>query len=386
MIPVGVEVGKNTKTAMDDKKTYDVSISVESAAPDENGAFEIPELPPIEALLEEGLAPEGYEAVPLPYESVLPLGQQSVQPLEQESVPPPRDLDFGNQPEHFDPPADFEPQEADQIEENTISTGLSLEELLDHELAVSENKQPAPGENLAVHPDQLNSFQLKVCLANEQERIVLEKTLQDLEMDSMLEGQKTLYPMITRLNELQATLLYQLLNRVGIAVDCTQLQFASLQSNALDESTDIQWEATAASESSGAPAVTLLENAREVLLLTPNELPGYLISETQGIISAHRTIAKRLFREQDAQRKLVREISAYQTKSSGNKAVMSNHIDKTFAEIFFDLQKNALAVGANAVLDIRLEIFSEYLPMDTDREQVRLIAVGSATTVEKLQV
>jgi uncharacterized protein YbjQ (UPF0145 family) len=134
-------------------------------------------------------------------------------------------------------------------------------------------------------------------------------------------------------------------------------------------------------QSEGAPVVVLPGNEKEVLLLTGESLPGFLVLETKGLASAHRSIARRFFREQELQEQVARELQRLPSK---NTLMPKSSIEKLFRELFLDLQKSALSLGANAVCSVRVDCFPETSHLDPGNEQMRLVALGTAAVVEKL--
>lgn len=129
----------------------------------------------------------------------------------------------------------------------------------------------------------------------------------------------------------------------------------------------------------GAPAVTLPGHEKDVMLCSGEAPTGFFTLETHGIVSAHRSIARRFFREEELQEQMERELQRYPSKG----ILPKSSIDKLFRELFADLQKRALGVGANAVLSVRIDCFPETTHLDPGLEQMRLVALGTAAVVEK---
>jgi uncharacterized protein YbjQ (UPF0145 family) len=134
--------------------------------------------------------------------------------------------------------------------------------------------------------------------------------------------------------------------------------------------------------SESAPSVTLPKGEKDVLLCTPDHLPGGTVRETFGLVLAHRSIARRLFREDELREKLQKELRSV-PGPSGAPALASSHLQLLLRELMQDLRKMALGKGANSVLGVKIEAFSESGTADPQLEQLRLVAFGTAAVVEK---
>lgn len=130
-----------------------------------------------------------------------------------------------------------------------------------------------------------------------------------------------------------------------------------------------------------APEVILPKNEKGVLLFTGNEIPGFMLVQTLGIVTAHRSLARRFFRGEELQEQMNREMAKL-----GNPSIPKSKLESLLREIFLDLQKNALSQGGNSVLATRIEAFPETNHLDPGLEQMRLVALGTAAVVEKLTV
>ncbi|RZA07715.1 MAG: hypothetical protein EOP11_06940 [Proteobacteria bacterium] len=109
------------------------------------------------------------------------------------------------------------------------------------------------------------------------------------------------------------------------------------------------------------------------------DLAGFLIQETRGPVSAHRRIARRMFRDEEIAGKMQRELS----RASGRSAAPADsHLQLLFREIFLELQSQALKLGANAVLSLRVESFRETAALDPSSAELRLLVIGTAAVVE----
>jgi uncharacterized protein YbjQ (UPF0145 family) len=135
-------------------------------------------------------------------------------------------------------------------------------------------------------------------------------------------------------------------------------------------------------EQEGAPSVALPGSESEVLLCAFENVTGFQVKETRGIVTAHRSIARRLFREEEMAEKLQRELEQLPGRNVPHHLPPSR-IGALFRDLFLDLQKNALRLGANAVLGLRVEYFAETTRVDPDLDDLRLVAFGTAAVVEK---
>lgn len=189
---------------------------------------------------------------------------------------------------------------------------------------------------------------------------------------------------LSKLTEYQAAALLQTLHRHSIAAD-VQKNWDALPTeeshNALSENPDAS---PIAQNLEGAPSVELLKDSNEVLLVTMEELPGYTMHRAIGPVYAHRSLARRFFRNHDSQELLKRELH----KVSRGKRILSvilpqSAIEQNFRALFSELRKAALAQGANAVVDIRITCFPESSHLDPELEQIRMVLSGTASHIEK---
>jgi uncharacterized protein YbjQ (UPF0145 family) len=188
-------------------------------------------------------------------------------------------------------------------------------------------------------------------------------------------------PILSQLTEYQAVLFQREARALGARVKASvtfPVPQPSEDDLALGDLAGIPEPAEVKSE--GAPSVVLPKRETEVMLFTGELLPGFLISETKGPVSAHRRIARRMFREAEIQEKMKRELA----RATGrNAAPADSHLQLLFREVFVDLQKQALKMAANAVLSLRVEFFSETAALDPSSAELRLLVIGTAAVVEK---
>lgn len=188
-------------------------------------------------------------------------------------------------------------------------------------------------------------------------------------------------PVISQLTEYQAVLFQKEARALGARVKASvkfPLPQPSEEDLALGDLAGIPEPANV--ESEGAPSVTLPKRESEVMLFTGELLPGFLVAETKGPVTAHRRIARRMFRQEEVLAKMQRELA----RASGRSAAPADsHLQLLFREIFVDVQKQALKLGANAVLSLRVESFAETAALDPASAELRLLVMGTAAVVEK---
>jgi uncharacterized protein YbjQ (UPF0145 family) len=131
----------------------------------------------------------------------------------------------------------------------------------------------------------------------------------------------------------------------------------------------------------GAPAVDLPRAERDVMVLV-DPLLGVSIRESFGIITAHRSIPRKLFREDEAQAKLQKELKRVGSRTESE--IPDSQLTIQIRILVRDLQKLALQRGANAVVGFQLQSFSETNHLDPGLDQLRLVAFGTAAVVEKV--
>jgi hypothetical protein len=145
-------------------------------------------------------------------------------------------------------------------------------------------------------------------------------------------------------------------------------------------------EALPSTESEGAPKVNLPRDAKDVFLYSGDQPAGYKVQNLEGLVSTHRSIARRFFRDLEAKELLEQELQKLQKPSKIRKLFPASAMERLFGGIFLDLQKAALSRGANGVIALRVEAFPESTSLDPDLEQIRLVALGTAAVVEKADI
>lgn len=131
----------------------------------------------------------------------------------------------------------------------------------------------------------------------------------------------------------------------------------------------------------GAPAVELAKSEKDVMVLV-DPLVGVSLRESFGLITAHRSIPRKLFREDEAREKIQKELKKIGSRSGSE--LPDSQLAIQLQALVRDLQKNALQRGANAVVGFQLQTFAETNHLDPGLDQLRLVAFGTAAVVEKV--
>jgi uncharacterized protein YbjQ (UPF0145 family) len=244
-----------------------------------------------------------------------------------------------------------------------------LDPILDGGVALSSVDVSA--KSVDFRPFQLELSKIPESLKAEWEKLIASLGLANANQDG---------PLLSRLNEYEVLLLLHQGRKLGLSVTPRMGQWTG---NVLSEEDialgDLSQVLEAKEVSIGAPAVSLPAGEANLPLFTA-AAPAYgEVRETKGLVTAHRSIARRLFREEELQQKLTQELSRL-GKSQG---LPASKIDQTIDDLVKDLRISALALGANAVVGLRLMGFSETDGLEEGNQQVRLVASGTAIVVEK---
>lgn len=221
------------------------------------------------------------------------------------------------------------------------------------------------------------TFQLYLQIADSSQKEKLKALATSMDL-SFSDGDT---PIISQLNEFQALSFRQAAMALGVGVKVVvnfPLPTLSEDEQALGELAAVQDDSQTLSE--GAPSVILPKNEKGVMLL-PADSPTVHLVESLGLVTAHRSIARRFFREEEARERLEKELLRVPGRNNGQ--LPASRLEGLFRELFLDLQKASLSRGGNAVMGIRLEAFPESSNLDPALEQLRLVAFGTAAVVEK---
>lgn len=226
------------------------------------------------------------------------------------------------------------------------------------------------------------SFQLKIQMDRTSSRDELKKIAAELGLNVADGAWASETPMISQLTEFQAIAFHQRLKALGwsAAIEVKRPGAVPTEEDlALGELSQVA--EVPAVKAEGAPAVKLPGNEKSVLLYTAEELPAFPVQQTLGVVSAHRSLARRFFRDDELNQKMKKEIEKVPGRSASN--LPKSHLEVIFRELFLDLQRAALSQGGNAVLGIKLDSFPESASLDPGLQQMRLVAFGTAAVVEK---
>jgi uncharacterized protein YbjQ (UPF0145 family) len=131
----------------------------------------------------------------------------------------------------------------------------------------------------------------------------------------------------------------------------------------------------------GAASIVLAKNEKEVMILV-DPLLGVSIRESFGLVTAHRSIPRKLFREDEAHLKLKRELRRVASRSESE--MPDSQLAIQIRSLLRELQKLALQRGGNALIGFQFQTFSETNHLDPALDQLRLVAFGTAAVVEKV--
>lgn len=262
-----------------------------------------------------------------------------------------------------------------------LDPNLNVDELLSGEMLPELGELlPEPAADLPL--EAIPTFQLQFLSLTKEQIPEMKKALtaHGVEIQEKIWASAT--PVISQLNEYQAVSLLQVARALGALANAT-VQYPDLAPSedelALGDLSAIPDPENIVLES--APSVVLPKGEKEVMLCTPDAITGANVLETMGIIIAHRSMARRLFREEEVKERLEKEIKLIPKLSATVQA--DSQLQVLMRELLLDLRKNALAKGANAVLGVKLEAFPEAANSDPQLEQLRLVAFGTAAVVEK---
>lgn len=248
---------------------------------------------------------------------------------------------------------------------------LDVEQMLAAEMVPDSQTEVMPAVDMGSVP----TFQLQLEIKPEQ-REALKTLAQSLSLN-LPEGNS---PLLSQLTEYQAIAFRQAALALGVPAKAT----ISFPPPSLTEEDQALGDLAMVKETQlplmeGAPSVTLPKHEQEVMVLT--EVGANIqVVQTFGPVTAHRSIARRFFREEEAQEKLKKELQRMPGRGAN---IPASRLEGLLRELILDLQKMVLQRGGNALFGLRLESFSETSHLDPELEQMRLVAFGTAAVVEK---
>ena len=258
---------------------------------------------------------------------------------------------------------------------------LSVDELL--EAAVLGEGVPAEAALLEAPASSVPTFQLRLGVISEEQKAGLKKALEAQGVSTTEKTWSSPTPVVSQLSEFQAVHLLQTLRGLGVPASCSVFLPGSQPSEedlALGDLSAVpEPEPDVLVES--APSVVLPKGEKDVMLCSPTSLPNCNVLETFGLVIAHRSIARRMFREEEVKEKLEKELRSVPNRAQAPLA--SSHLQQVLRDLLLELRKSSLSKGGNAVLGVKLEAFPESSSSDPLLEQLRLVAFGTAAVVEK---
>lgn len=248
--------------------------------------------------------------------------------------------------------------------ESTATTEFNQE--IEQEIAATEAQnalQPPPSEGLDTPVPPSPSGFAVVVRDFAKKKTELTQLLKTLELTALrpedIERGEAL--LLSRLDEYRALVLAQELWRMGLVPELRP------------QSADTEME-TQVVVSQGAPIVALLPGASEVWISTLSSLPNAQIESSLGLVSCHRSIPRRFFRETQAQDMLGADLA----KLKIPKNLPENQYEQLLQELTRELQIQALSKGANAVVAVELEFFPEIVGIERSHDEIRVLLTGTA--------
>lgn len=223
------------------------------------------------------------------------------------------------------------------------------------------------------------TFQFRLPSLDADQKTALRKVATELGIENAEAAWSAATPILSQLNEYQAVVFRREALALGIALKAQAqipLPMPTEEEAALGELAGVP--DPVPTNGTGAPSVELAAGESSVLLFSGDALANFPVRETRGLVTTHRSLARRFFREEELEEKTRREL---QRIDRGD--LPASRLELVMRELFLELQKAALQKGANAVLGLRLEAFPESSHLDPSREQLRLVAFGTAAVVEK---
>lgn len=187
----------------------------------------------------------------------------------------------------------------------------------------------------------------------------------------------------SQLDEFQATMLMQELHKLDVEY---RLDLPAYDGDVSfpDRAAGVFHNSEEVVQSTGAIAVELPKNSREILLSTVEQIAGHEITEEKGILSAHSSVARSFFRADEQEARLEQKIDHLRPNASAAKTLRlpRAEMDQVFERLLQRIQREAMRRGANAVIGIQISGFPEANSIDPEADQIRLIATGTAVVLQ----
>ena len=182
----------------------------------------------------------------------------------------------------------------------------------------------------------------------------------------------------TRMNETAAYSLVREVYRAGLDFHLSIADFDAAPDELADLGPTLEPDTA---KSIGAKAVEIPTSPEEILLSTTAVVAGYRSAKPKGVVTAHGSIPKILFREDEKNQRLSSQIEGMARKDSDSptpRKLPRAEIDKVMAKLLERLQKEAYRRGANGVTGIQIQAFPESNSIEPEADQIRVIASGTA--------
>lgn len=298
-------------------------------------------------------------------------------------------VDTEVEPEAFATPEDLESAKREMAEDAAAVDGFLESAVLATDLAIDEEEDSGTKLTGSTEDPEASFFQ--VSLRNVSQESAKARILRVAEREKLVSDIKSLRKRLdelggyrfSHLREYQATVLMQELQQLD--VECR------LDIPAFDGDSDFP-ESSSASlfrhkenevESTGAQAVELPKNSKEILLSTVDQIAGHEITEEKGVLSAHSSVARTFFRSEEQDIRLAQKIDHLQPNTERGKELRlpRAEMDNVFEKLLKRIQREAMRRGANAVIGIQISGFPEANAIDPEADQIRLIASGTAVVL-----
>jgi uncharacterized protein YbjQ (UPF0145 family) len=124
----------------------------------------------------------------------------------------------------------------------------------------------------------------------------------------------------------------------------------------------------------GAPSVEFIQGSQTVWIGTVQNVPGTSVLQSFGLVSCHRSIPRRFFRQIEAEQSLLADLERLKLPQT----IAENHYEELLQDLTRELQVATLGRGANAVVGVELEFFPELHGADADSDELRVVLSGTA--------
>ncbi|MCO5144353.1 MAG: heavy metal-binding domain-containing protein [Oligoflexia bacterium] len=269
---------------------------------------------------------------------------------------------------------------SDPFAEQAANDELPLEALLSAE--VSDSEVLASPTALEDVDCLTKNFSLRLLPENSQE---IEKAKSIVESIGISLGERVWVdasPFISKLTEFQLIRLVQEFKRTNLLFEIYDKNEAVAEkSDALSVEAILEENKQVTATVDGAPSVTTVDGKSSILFMTSNTLDGYKVIEVVDLVSAHCSIPRNFFNLEEMEQKIHTEMKAL--LRSQKIKLPPTRSDQLIRDLQEEIQYKALAKGANAVINIKIQFFVEANHLDKASDQIRIVALGTAAIVDK---